>query len=126
MILKDDIDKVFFQMSQYKYFNSTYPTLLLNLHDPETLTRTAPTIGYNSNIYYTNPNFTNVELSELFSYGLHLHNTTIVTRTVQNWRECNDYRPNYGRRARGNFQGTMLRGVTVVRKFIVDDKFCYN
>lgn len=104
-----------FQLSRYKYFNTTYPTLLLNLDDPQRLAKIAPTIGYNSNIYFMIESSSTVEMFELYSYGLHLHNTTLKAQEVVNWTERENYHPSYKLNERGNFFETQLRGVTVVR-----------
>lgn len=108
-----------FQLSRHKYFNTTYPSLFLNLEEPEALAMTAPTIGYNSNVYFVNNNMT---LFEIFSFGLQLHNTSIITKEVKNWMDMENYLPSYRREERGNFYQTRLRGVTVVRKRIENNE----
>lgn len=87
---------------------------MLNLEDPDVLSKSAPTIGYNANVYFSK-SFGNVTLLfELFSFGLHLHNTTMQTKEVKNWMDIENYLPSYGLDRRGNFLETQLRGVTVV------------
>lgn len=88
--------------------------LLLNLDDPESLAGDAPKIGYDSNVYMTN--YTDdadpVKLYEVFSFGLHLHNSTLQYSEVANWTDKSKYLPSY--QTRGNFNGMRLRGATVV------------
>lgn len=89
--------------------------LLLNLDFyPERVIKTASSIGYNSNVYFTNDNSS---LYELYSFGLHLHNTTLRTKEISNWTDCEGYLPSYKLNERGNMMQTQLRGVTVARKF---------
>lgn len=111
-----------FQLSRYKYFNTTYPTLLINLDGAaELLAKVAPRIGYSSNLYMANASSGDsdgeeVKLFEIFSFGLHLHNSTMQLREVNKWTSIENYIPNYGRDPRRNFNGIQLRGVTVVSK----------
>lgn len=105
------LNPLIFQLSRYKYFNTTYPSLLLNLEEPKALSKTTPTIGYNSNVYFVDKN---MSLFEIFSFGLQLHNTSIITKEVKNWMGIENYLPSYTRESRGNFFETRLRGVTVV------------
>lgn len=87
---------------------------MLNLEDPDVLSKSAPTIGYNSNVYFSKSLGNLTLLFELFSFGLHLHKTTIQTKEVKNWMDIKNYLPSYALERRGDFLKTQLRGVTVV------------
>lgn len=100
-----------FQMSLHKYFNTSFPTLLINFKDND-LANIAPKIGFDSNMYMTTQS--NDQLFEIFSFGLHLHNSSLQFKEVLNWTELRNYKPSYDKRERGNFHEIQLRGATVV------------
>lgn len=103
-----------FQMSLHKYFNQSFPTLLINFQDND-LANIAPKIGYDSNLYMTNESSDGVtQLFEIFSFGLHLHNSSLQFKEVKNWTELRNYKPCYDKQDRGNFNKIQLRGATVV------------
>lgn len=105
-----------------QYLNSTYPTLVLDkassvLNGSEL----DLDLRYNSDVYLANEiSEAYFTVDELFSFGLHLNDASIIIKALGNWGAdlgLNWVEPQPSRYAinnRGNFNLLQLRGVTVV------------